>query len=357
MSSMLFSPIKFGELTIDNRVVVAPMCQYSANEGTMDDWHLVNLGQFATSGPGLIIIEATGVEAAGRITHGCSGLYSDANEAAMKRVVDFCKSVSNSKIALQMGHAGRKASTQRPWEGGNPLQEDAWQTFAPSPIPFADGWHVPEALDDAGLERIKQAFVDSAKRAVRLGIDAIELHAAHGYLLHQFLSPLSNQRDDSYGGSIENRIRYPLEVLDAVKAVVPENMPVLARVSASDWVDGGLDIEQSIVFAKALEAAGCAAIHISSGGNSPAQKLSIGFGYQAELAKQIRDEVSMPVIAVGMITDPVQAESIIRSGQADMVALARELIRDPHWTWRAARELKGTTTVPNQYARAISFNS
>lgn len=357
MSSMLFSPIKFGDLTIDNRVVVAPMCQYSANEGTMHDWHLVNLGQFATSGPGLIIIEATGVEAAGRITHGCSGLYSDENEAAMKRVVDFCKSVSNSKIALQMGHAGRKASTQRPWEGGDSLKEGAWQTFAPSAIAFTDGWHVPEALDDAGLERIKQAFVESAKRAVRLGIDAIELHAAHGYLLHQFLSPLSNQRDDSYGGSIENRIRYPLEILDAVKAVVPENMPVFARVSASDLVDGGLDVEQSIVFAKALEAAGCAAIHVSSGGNSPAQKLSVGFGYQADLAKQIRDEVSMPVIAVGMITDPVQAETLIRSGQADMVALARELIREPHWTWRAARELKGTATVPNQYARAISFDS
>jgi len=356
MSSMLFSPITLAGLDLPNRIAVAPMCQYSAEEGTMNDWHLVNLGQFAMSGPGLVIIEATGVEPAGRITPGCVGLYSDANEAAMKRVVDFCKSVGDSKIAVQLAHAGRKASAERPWEGGNALKEGAWQTYGPSALAFADGWHVPEALDDAGLARVKDAFVAAAKRAVRLGIDAIELHAAHGYLLHQFLSPISNQRSDKYGGSLENRMRFPLELFDAVKAVVPADMPVLVRVSASDWVDGGWHVDGTIAFAKALEAAGCAAMHVSSGGNSLAQKLEIGYGYQTDLAKQIRDAVDMPVIAVGMITEPLQAETIIRTGQADMVALAREFLRDPHWTWRAAKALRSTSSVPNQYARAVSFS-
>ncbi len=356
MSSMLFSPITLAGLDLPNRIAVAPMCQYSAEEGTMNDWHLVNLGQFAMSGPGLVIIEATGVEPAGRITPGCVGLYSDANEAAMKRVVDFCKSVGDSKIAVQLAHAGRKASAERPWEGGNALKEGAWQTYGPSAIAFADGWHVPEALDDAGLARIKDAFVAAAKRAVRLGIDAIELHAAHGYLLHQFLSPISNQRSDHYGGSLENRMRFPLELFNAVKAVVPADMPVLVRVSASDWVDGGWHVDGTIAFAKALEAAGCAAMHVSSGGNSLAQKLEIGYGYQTDLAKQIRDAVDMPVMAVGMITEPLQAETIIRTGQADMVALAREFLRDPHWTWRAAKALRSTSSVPNQYARAVSFS-
>ena len=356
MSSMLFSPITLAGLDLPNRIVVAPMCQYSAEEGTMNDWHLVNLGQFAMSGPGLVIIEATGVEATGRITPGCVGLYSDSNEAAMKRVVDFCKSVGDSKIAVQLAHAGRKASAERPWEGGNALKEGAWQTYGPSALAFADGWHVPEALDDAGLARVKDAFVAAAKRAVRLGIDAIELHAAHGYLLHQFLSPISNQRSDKYGGALENRMRFPLELFDAVKAVVPADMPVLVRVSASDWVDGGWHVDGTIAFAKALEAAGCAAMHVSSGGNSLAQKLEIGYGYQTDLAKQIRDAVDMPVIAVGMITEPLQAETIIRTGQADMVALAREFLRDPHWTWRAAKALRSTSSVPNQYARAVSFS-
>jgi len=356
MSSMLFSPITLAGLDLPNRIAVAPMCQYSAEEGTMNDWHLVNLGQFAMSGPGLVIIEATGVEAAGRITPGCVGLYSDANEAAMKRVVDFCKSVGDSKIAVQLAHAGRKASAERPWEGGNALKEGAWQTYGPSALAFADGWHVPEALDDAGLARVKDAFVAAAKRAVRMGIDAIELHAAHGYLLHQFLSPISNQRSDKYGGSLENRMRFPLELFDAVKAVVPADMPVLVRVSASDWVDGGWHVDGTIAFAKALEAAGCAAMHVSSGGNSLAQKLEIGYGYQTDLAKQIRDAVDMPVIAVGMITEPLQAETIIRTGQADMVALAREFLRDPHWTWRAAKALRSTSSVPNQYARAVNFS-
>ena len=356
MSSRLFTPIELSGLQLANRVVVAPMCQYSANEGTMSDWHLAHLGQFAMTGPGLIIIEATGVEAVGRITHGCCGLYSDENEAAMKRVISFCKSVGDSKIGIQLGHAGRKASTERPWEGGNALKSDAWQTCAPSAIAFTDGWHTPKALEDDGLARVKQAFVNAAQRAVRMGIEAIEIHGAHGYLLHQFLSPISNQRTDKYGGSLENRMRYPLEIFDAVKSVVPSDMPILVRVSATDWVEGGWDIDQTIRFAKALDAAECAAIHVSSGGNSLAQKIELGYGYQTDLAKKIRDQVKMPVIAVGMITDPMQAETILRTGQADLIALAREFLRDPHWTWRAAKALRSASSVPDQYGRAMSFD-
>ena len=356
MSSRLFTSIELSGLKVANRVVVAPMCQYSAEEGSMTDWHLAHLGQFAMTGPGLILIEATGVESVGRITHGCTGLYSDENESAMKRVVDFCKSVGDSKIGVQLGHAGRKGSSERPWEGGNSLKDDAWQTVAPSAIPFADGWHTPEALDEGALERVKQSFVKAAERAVRMGIDAIELHGAHGYLLHQFLSPISNHRTDKYGGALENRLRYPLEIFTAVKSVVPVEIPILVRVSATDWVDGGWDIEQTIELSKALDAAGCAAVHVSSGGNSLAQKIDIGHGYQTDLAKKIRDSVSIPVIAVGMITDPLQAETIIRSGQADMVALAREFLRDPHWTWRAAKSLRSSSAIPNQYLRAVTFD-
>lgn len=356
MASQLFEPIRLADMTIPNRVVVAPMCQYSANDGTMNDWHIANAGSFAMSGPGLIILEASGVEAVGRITHGCAGLYSDDNEAAMARVVSFCKSVGHSKMGVQLAHAGRKASSQRPWDGGAALADDAWQTFAPSALAFDKGWHTPQALDDDGLARIKAAFVAAAKRALRIDMDVVELHAAHGYLLHQFLSPLSNKRNDSYGGSLENRMRYPLEIFDAVRAVWPEDRPLLVRVSASDWVDGGWDVEQTSVFAKKLAARGCSAIHVSSGGNSPLQKISIGPGYQTELAATIRRHVDIPVIAVGMITDPYQAETIIKSGQADMVALAREFLRDPHWTWRAATALRSTSSVPVQYQRAVSFD-
>ena len=356
MSSLLFEPITLANMQLPNRVVVAPMCQYSAENGTMNDWHIANAGSFARSGAGLVILEASGVEAAGRITHGCAGLYSDENEAAMARVVALCKSVGHSKMGVQLAHAGRKASTQRPWEGGLALTQDAWQTFAPSAIAFDNGWHTPEALDAAGMARIKGAFVAAAERALRIDMDVIELHAAHGYLLHQFLSPLSNQRDDSCGGSIDDRMRFPLEIFDAVRAVWPEDRPLFVRVSASDWVDGGWDVEQTTQFAEELRARGCSALHVSSGGNSPLQKIAIGPGYQVGFASFIRQRVTMPVIAVGMITDPFQAETIIRSGQADMVALAREFLRDPHWTWRAAKALRANSSVPPQYQRAVSFD-
>ena len=356
MSSLLFEPITLANMQLPNRVVVAPMCQYSAENGTMNDWHIANAGSFARGGVGLIILEASGVEPAGRITHGCAGLYSDENETAMARVVALCKSVGHSKMGVQIAHAGRKASSQRPWEGGLALTQDAWQTYAPSAIAFDNGWHTPEALDAAGMARIKGAFVAAAERALRIDMDVIELHAAHGYLLHQFLSPLSNQRDDSYGGSIDNRMRFPLEIFDAVRAVWPEDRPLFVRVSASDWVDGGWDVEQTTQFAEKLQARGCSALHVSSGGNSPLQKIAIGPGYQVGFASFIRQRVTMPVIAVGMITDPFQAETIIRSGQADMVALAREFLRDPHWTLRAAKALRATSSVPQQYQRAVSFD-
>jgi NADPH2 dehydrogenase len=356
MSHGLFDPITLRGLTLPNRVVVAPMCQYSAENGVMTDWHLAHLGQIAVSGPGLLIIEATGVEPAGRITPGCVGLYDEATEAAMTRVVAFCKSVGHGRIGLQLAHAGRKASTQRPWEGGGPLlDETAWPTVAPSAVPHAEGWHTPQALDEAGMERLCEAFADSARRAAHMGIDMLEVHAAHGYLLHQFLSPLANRRTDAWGGSLENRMRFPLAVYRAVRAAFPADRPVFVRVSATDWVDGGWDVAQTCAFAEALQAEGCDAIHVSSGGVSPHQQVPVGAGYQVALAAAVKARVGIPVVAVGMVTEPLQAETILRSGQADMVGLAREFLRDPHWTWRAAKALGASTSVPPQYARAQSF--
>ena len=358
MSSALFTPIQINSLELPNRIIVAPMCQYSAIDGSMTDWHLSHLGQIAMAGPALIIIEATGVEPEGRITHGCTGLYSEENEAAMRRVINFCREVGHSRIAIQLNHAGRKASSNLPWKGGKSLAagEGAWQAFAPSAVPIADGWHMPQALDEAGLARIREAFIDSTHRAARLGLDAVELHAAHGYLLHTFLSPVSNQREDQYGGSYDNRVRFPLEVLSAVRKAWPAKKPLIVRLSATDWIEGGWSLEQSIALAPLLEEAGCDVIHVSSGGVSPHQQLpTTGPGYQTELAAAIRQHTSLPVIAVGMITDPVQAEHILTSGQADMVALAREFLRNPRWVWQAAKRLGGSSSVPPQYLRAQSF--
>ena len=355
MTSQLFQPIRLRGLELTNRIIVAPMCQYSADDGNMTDWHLVHLGQFAVSGAALVFIEATGVEAAGRITPGCVGLYSDANEAAMRRVVEFFHDYGNARIGIQLGHAGRKGSTDLPWRGGTPLASDdprGWQTCAPSELPYSDGWQNPTALDAAGLERIKQTFVDAAKRAVRLGFDVIEIHCAHGYLLHQFLSPLSNQRDDAYGGSLENRLRFPLEVFEAVRAVCPDDLPLGVRASATDWVDGGWDLHSTIAFTLALAGLGCDFIDVSSGGNSPKQQIVAGPGYQTGFAAAVRQATQMATIAVGQITDPRQAETIVASGQADMVALARGMLYDPRWPWHAAEVLRGDAAFPPQYKRA-----
>lgn len=358
--SALFDPIRLSGVDFPNRIMVAPMCQYSAIDGVMQDWHLANLGQIAMGGPGLVFIEATGVEAAGRITPGCVGLWNDAQEEAMGRVVAFCRSVGQSKMGLQIGHAGRKGSSHKPWDGGHALapNEGAWETFAPSALPADEGWHVPTALDQAGLARIREGFVQAAERAARIGLDVLEVHCAHGYLLHEFLSPVANRRADAYGGSLEGRLRFPLEVVRAVRAVWPEDRPLFVRVSATDWLEDGesWDLDQTVAFAEALGREGVTAIDVSSGGMSPKQKIPLGPGYQVFHAAEIRRRTGLPTVAVGMITEPAQADMIVRSGQADMVALAREFLRDPRWTWRAARALGAkSASTPPQYLRAANL--
>ncbi len=354
MPSQLFTPIALRSLELANRIVVAPMCQYSAQEGTVGDWHLMHLGQFAVSGAGLVFVEATGVEAAGRITPGCVGLYSDENEAALQRVVRFFRAYGNARIGIQLAHAGRKASTALPWQGGKPLPQDSggWQTYGPSALPYGPDWHQPQALDETGLQRVKAAFVAAAERALRADFDTVEVHSAHGYLLHQFLSPISNRREDAYGGSLENRMRFPLEVFEAVRALWPEDRPLGVRFSASDWIEGGWDLDSSIVYAQALGERGCDYIDVSSGGLAPAQKIVSGPGYQTRFAAEIRRASGVPVMAVGSIAEPLQAETILTSGQADMIALARGMLFDPRWPWHAAQALGAQAAFPPQYQRA-----
>ncbi|MGJ9420206.1 NADH:flavin oxidoreductase/NADH oxidase [Massilia sp. CMS3.1] len=352
--SMLFTPYALGPLQLTNRIAIAPMCQYSADEGLATDWHMIHLGQLALSGAALLIIEATAVTPEGRISPGDLGLWSDAHREALLPVVAAIRRHSPIKIAVQLAHAGRKASSAVPWEGGAniaPSEPRGWQTVAPSAVPHAEGETVPLALDTDGLQHIKQGFVDAALRTQALGLDAIELHGAHGYLLHEFLSPLSNQREDDYGGSLANRMRFPLEVFEAVRAAAP-GMCVGMRISASDWVEGGWDIEQSVRFAKELEGRGCHFIHVSSGGVSPQQKIPVGAGYQIAFAERIKRETSMPTIGVGLITEPQQAEHILQSGQADMVALARAMLYNPRWPWHAAAELGAQVAAPPQYWRS-----
>jgi 2,4-dienoyl-CoA reductase-like NADH-dependent reductase (Old Yellow Enzyme family) len=350
----LFSPIKLRGLDLANRVIVSPMCQYSAVDGTATDWHFTHINTLAMSGAAMFCIEATHVEDIGRITPGCLGLYNDANEAALKPILAAARKYSSAAIAMQLAHAGRKASSARPWEGGQQLSlaQGGWQTVAPSAVAHKEGEVAPTALDDAGLERIRDAFVASAKRAERLGIDAIELHGAHGYLMHQFLSPISNKRTDKYGGSLENRMRFPLEVFDAVRAVFPDHKPVGIRVSATDWVEGGWDLPQTIAFAKELKKRRVDWIDASSGGVSPLQKIPLGPGYQVHLAQAIKEATGLPTMAVGLITQAKQAEDIVTSGKADMVALARGMLYDPRWGWHAAAELHGEVSAPPQYWRS-----
>jgi 2,4-dienoyl-CoA reductase-like NADH-dependent reductase (Old Yellow Enzyme family) len=353
--SMLFSPIKLGPLELANRIAIAPMCQYSADEGMATDWHMIHLGHLALSGAGILIIEATAVTPEGRISPDDLGLWSDEHAAALEPVVNAMRKHAPIKIAIQLGHAGRKASSEVPWQGGANIPPDhqrGWQTVAPSAMPHAEGETVPLALDADGLKRVKDGFVAAARRADALGLDAIEIHGAHGYLLHQFLSPLANQRTDAYGGSLENRMRFPLEVFDAIRAEVSPEMVVGMRVSATDWVEGGWDLEQSITLTAELERRGCQFIHVSSGGVSPLQKIPVGPGYQIEFAARIKQETSMPVIGVGLITEAKQAETIIQTGQADMVALARAMLYDPRWPWHAAAELGASVSAPPQYWRS-----
>ena len=355
MRSQLFTPAQVGPLTLANRIVIAPMCQYSADDGCMTDWHVIHLGQLALSGAGLLTIEATAVKPEGRITYADVGLYSDETESAMRRVVESVRRWSDMPIAIQLAHAGRKASTDLPWQGGAqlaPAHAHGWQTEAPSALAFHDNENAPVALDRDGLQGVRDAFVASARRAVNIGLDAIQLHGAHGYLLHQFLSPLSNRRTDEYGGSLENRMRFPLEVFDAVRAAVPADKPVSIRVSGTDWAPGGWDIEQTVEFARALDARGCNAIHVSSGGLTPAQKIGVGPGYQVPLARAVKAAVKMPVIAVGLINDFEHAESVLVAGDADFIALARAMLYNPRWPWHAAAHFGAHVKAPDQYLRS-----
>jgi 2,4-dienoyl-CoA reductase-like NADH-dependent reductase (Old Yellow Enzyme family) len=353
--SALFTPFRVGALELRNRIVIAPMCQYSAVDGCMTDWHVIHLGHLALSGAALLTIEATAVLPEARITYADVGLWNDATEAAIARTLESIRRWSDIPIAIQLAHAGRKASTEVPWKGGAQVPPDhpnGWQTFAPSAIPFAAGQQPPVALDRDDLTRVREAFAAAAQRAARLGVDAVQLHCAHGYLLHEFLSPLSNRRDDEYGGSPENRMRFPLEVFDAVRAAFPADLAVSMRVSGTDWADGGWDIDQTIAFARALEARGCAAMHVSSGGLTPAQQIPVGPSYQVPLARAVKKATRMPVIAVGLITEFEQAEAVVGTGDADLIALARTILYNPRWPWHAAAYFGTQVKAPDQYLRS-----
>ncbi|MCP3709285.1 NADH:flavin oxidoreductase/NADH oxidase [Paraburkholderia sp. CNPSo 3274] len=351
----LFMPLRVGNLELANRIIIAPMCQYSAKHGCMNDWHVVHLGHLAISGAALLTIEATAVVPEGRITYADVGLYDDQTEAAMRRTLEAVRHCSDVPVGIQLSHAGRKASTEVPWKKPGQFPPDralGWQTEAPSPVAYAENYVPPVELDHEGLRRVRNAFVAATHRAHRIGIDLIQLHIGHGYLLHQFLSPLSNRRSDEYGGSLENRMRFPLEVFDEVREAFPRNKPVTVRVSGTDWVEGGWDIEQTISFAAALEARGCDAVHVTSGGLHPDQKIPVGPNYQVPLARAVKETVSMPVVAVGLITGFEQADAIVSTGDADFIALARAILYDPRWPWHAAADLGAHVRAPKPYLRS-----
>jgi NADPH2 dehydrogenase len=353
MTSTLFSSIKLADLELSNRIVVAPMCQYSADDGSANDWHIQHDGMLANSGASLVVVEATHVERHGRITHGCTGLYSDHNESAMARVVAHCKRAGTAKMGIQLAHAGRKASSQRPWEGGGPLKEgqDPWQTIAPSAIPFGPNWHTPRARTEDDLARVREAFVNAARRALRAGFDLLELHYAHGYLAHSFLSPISNHRTDRYGGSLENRMRFGIETARAVRAVVPKHVPLGVRLSAVEWKEGGITDGEIITFCKALKSEGLDFIDCSSGGITSETRTPTDPGYNVPIAERVKREVGLPTRVVGMIVKAEQAEAIVADGKADMVALARGMLDDPRWGWHAARDLGAEVPRTQQYLR------
>jgi 2,4-dienoyl-CoA reductase-like NADH-dependent reductase (Old Yellow Enzyme family) len=352
--SALFSPLRLRELELPNRIVISPMCQYSAIEGSAQDWHMIHLGQLAMSNAAMLMLEATAVDPRGRITPGCLGLYSDANEAALARVLRAIRDMSDIKIGIQLGHAGRKGSSREPWNGGAliPVSEGGWIPLAPSATRYSPTEPIPHGMSREELATLKEQFVAATRRADRLGFDSIEVHGGHGYLLHTFCSPLSNERTDEYGGSLEGRLRYPLEVFDAMRRVWPAGKPLGMRISSTDWVEGGFDIEQAIVYARELKALGADWVDCSSGGTSPQQKIPLGPGYQVHFAERIRRDVNVPTIAVGLITEPEQAEEIIASGRADMVALARGMLYNPRWPWHAAAKLGAQIKPPKQYGRS-----
>lgn len=353
MTSRLFTPLTLRGLTLPNRIMVGPMGQYSSRDGCMGAWHLMHLGSLAISGAGMLVIEATAVTPEGRLSPGDPGLWCDANEEAFAPILAFCREHGAARLGMQLNHSGRKGSVCVAWEGHHALGVDrgGWVPLAPSAAPYP-GRTAPIVLDDAGLRRIVDAFVASVRRADRLGIDFLELHAAHGYLLHNFLSPLTNVRTDRYGGSLANRMRFPLEVFRAIRDTWPESKPIGVRISAVDWVDGGWSLDDSIAFAAALKEAGCDYLTASSGGAAPEQKIVVGPGYQVPFAEAIRRETGLCTVAVGLITEPRQAEEILRDGRADIVGLARRMLYDPRWPWHAAVELGDEFSYPRQYERA-----
>jgi NADPH2 dehydrogenase len=354
MTSALFSPIRLADLELPNRIVVAPMCQYSAADGVATDWHVTHLGMLANSGAGLVVVEATHVERRGRITHGCLGLYSDDCEAALARVIAHCHRIGTAKLGVQLAHAGRKASSQRPWEGAKalPVGEDPWPTIGPSALPFGAGWHTPSAMTEDDMAHVRNSFAQSARRAVRIGFDLIELHLAHGYLLHSFVSPLSNKRNDQWGGSLEGRMRFPVEVARAVRDVVPSGIPLGARITGTDWLEGGLTGDDAVALTKALKSAGLDFVDVSSGNITPDSRPPSEPSYNVPIAGQVRRETGLPVRVVGMIAGAKQADGIVAEGKADMVAMARAFLDDPHWGWHAAETLDAEVARPLQYMRS-----
>ena len=354
MSSVLFSPYRLAGLELANRIVVSPMCQYSADDGCANDWHLMHLGMMAHSGAALVVVEATHVERHGRITHGCLGLYNDDNEAALARVIMQARRMGNAKFGIQIAHSGRKGSAQKPWDGAGPLapEADPWPTIAASPMPWGANWHTPRMVTEADMARVRDAFVSSTRRALRIGFDAIELHFAHGYLAHGFMSPISNKRDDQYGGSFENRLRFPLSIARVVRAVVPKEIPLGARITGSDWREGGLTADDAVAISKALKAEGLDFICISSGGVAGDIRNPTTPGYNVPIAARVKKEVGIPTRTVGLIVKPEQAEEIVAKGEADLVSMARVFLDDPHWGWHAAKALGADVARPPQYARA-----
>ena len=349
----LFTPLQLGNVLLRNRIVVSPMCQYSAVDGVPNDWHLVHLGSRAVGGAGLVFTEATAVSAEGRISPGDTGIWNDAQQAAWTRIAEFVRA-QGAAVGIQLAHAGRKGSTEVPWRGGKALAADAmpWVPVAPSAIAFADGYPQPAALDDAGIQKVIADFVAAARRARAAGFEVIELHAAHGYLVHEFLSPLSNTRGDRYGGSLSNRAHLLRAIVSAVRTEWPAPRPLFVRVSATDWVDGGWDIDECVTLARWLKSDGVDLIDVSSGGNAAHAKIAVGPGYQVPFASRIRRDAAIGTGAVGLITDAHQAQKILLDGNADLIIMARETLRDPYFPRRAAKELGATIEAPIQYQRA-----
>lgn len=350
----LLSPLTVRGVTLRNRIVMSPMCQYVARDGFADDWHLVHLGSRAAGGVGLVVVEATAVTADGRITPGDVGIWTDAHAAPLARIARFVES-QGAAAGIQLAHAGRKASCDLPWRGGSGLAPAAggWPVVGPSALPFDDGHPVPAALDEAGIDGVVAAFEAAARRAVAAGFRVVEVHAAHGYLLHEFLSPLSNRRTDAYGGSLENRMRLPLRVVERVRAVVPAEHAVFVRISATDWAEGGWDADQSVAFAHRLGERGVDLVDVSSGGLVPRARIPVGKGYQVPFARKLRDEAGVMTGAVGLITEPRQANEVIIGGDADLVFVARELLREPYWALKAQQELGAEPAWPVSYGYAV----